>query len=101
MGIVGLGRIGQDLAKRLEPFKVRIADSGPNPEPLPYTYYPNVTELAEDCDVLFLACPATPETNQMINAKVLEALGPDAYLINIARGSVVDESALSFICAAT
>jgi lactate dehydrogenase-like 2-hydroxyacid dehydrogenase len=50
--------------------------------------------LAKASDVLFLACPATPETEKMINAEVLEALGPQGYLINIARGSVVDEAAL-------
>jgi len=96
VGIVGMGRIGQDLAKRLEPFKVEIAYSGPNAKSLPYTYYPDVQELAQHCDILFLACPATSETNKMISAQVLEALGPSGYLINIARGSVVDESALLY-----
>ena len=96
VGIAGMGRIGQDLAKRLEPFKVEIAYSGPNKKSLPYTYYPDVQELAKACDILFLACPATPDTDNMINAKVLEALGPSGYLINIARGSVVDEEALLY-----
>ena len=96
IGIAGMGRIGQDLAKRLEPFKVDIAYSGPNPKSLSYTYYPNIQELAKDCDVLFLACPATPDTDKMVNSKVLEALGPSGYLINIARGSVVDEEALLY-----
>jgi len=96
IGIAGMGRIGQDLAKRLEPFKVDIAYSGPNPKSLPYTYYSNIQELAKACDVLFLACPATPDTDKMVNSKVLEALGPSGYLINIARGSVVDEEALLY-----
>jgi lactate dehydrogenase-like 2-hydroxyacid dehydrogenase len=96
VGIAGMGRIGQDLAKRLEPFKVEIAYSGPNPKSLPYSYYPNVQELAKACDVLFLACPATPDTDKMVNSKVLEALGSSGYLINIARGSVVDEEALLY-----
>ncbi|MBU3615946.1 2-hydroxyacid dehydrogenase [Polynucleobacter sp. JS-Polo-80-F4] len=96
VGIAGMGRIGQDLAQRLEPFKVNIAYSGPNQKTLPYTYYPNVQELAKVCDILFLACPATSDTDKMINAKVLEALGPSGYLINIARGSVVDEDALLY-----
>ena len=96
IGIAGMGRIGQDLAKRLEPFKVDIAYSGPNPKSFPYTYYPNIQELAKACDVLFLACPATPDTDKMVNSKVLEALGPSGYLINIARGSVVDEEALLY-----
>jgi lactate dehydrogenase-like 2-hydroxyacid dehydrogenase len=96
VGIAGMGRIGQDLAKRLEPFKVEIAYSGPNKKSLPYAYYPDVQELAKACDILFLACPATPDTDNMINARVLEALGPSGYLINIARGSVVDEGALLY-----
>jgi lactate dehydrogenase-like 2-hydroxyacid dehydrogenase len=96
VGIVGMGRIGQDLAKRLEPFKVEIAYSGPSPKQVPYTYYQNVKDLALNSDVLFLACPATPDTDKMVDAQVLEALGPTGFLINIARGSVVDESALLY-----
>ena len=96
VGIAGMGRIGQDLAKRLEPFKVDIAYSGPNKKSLPYAYHPNVQELAKACDVLFLACPATSDTDKMVDNKVLEALGPSGYLINIARGSVVDEDALLY-----
>jgi lactate dehydrogenase-like 2-hydroxyacid dehydrogenase len=96
VGIAGMGRIGQDLAKRLEPFKVQIAYSGPNPKPVPYKHYQNVRELAANSDVLFLACPATPDTEKMINTKVLDALGPSGYLINIARGNVVDEGALLY-----
>ena len=96
VGIAGMGRIGQDLAERLLPFKVEIAYSGPNPKNLPYTYFNKVKDLAAACDVVFLACPATPDTEKMINAEVLEALGPKGYLINIARGSVVDEGALLY-----
>ena len=96
VGIAGMGRIGQDLADRLLPFRVEIAYSGPNPNDLPYTYYNKVKDLAAACDVVFLACPATPETEKMINEEVLEALGPNGYLINIARGSVVDETALLY-----
>jgi lactate dehydrogenase-like 2-hydroxyacid dehydrogenase len=96
VGIAGMGRIGQDLAKRLEPFTVEIAYSGPNPKPVPYTYYKDVRELAAACDVLFLACPASADTDNLVDAKVLEALGPSSYLINIARGSVVNEEALLY-----
>ena len=94
VGIAGMGRIGQDLAKRLEPFKVKIAYTGPSRKEVPYEYHPDIQSLAKTSDVLFLACPATPETEKMVNAEVLEALGPMGYLINIARGSVVDETAL-------
>lgn len=96
VGIAGMGRIGQDLAKRLEPFKVAISYSGPSEKALPFTYHLNIQDLAKNCDILFLACPATTETNKMVNAQVLEALGPSGYLINIARGSVVDEDALLY-----
>lgn len=96
VGIAGMGRIGQDLAKRLEPFKVSIAYSGPHKKQLPYSYYPSIEALANACDIVFLACPASPETDKMVNAAVLEALGPSGYLINIARGSVVDENALLY-----
>ena len=94
VGIAGMGRIGQDLAKRLEPFKLNLAYTGPTRKDLPYEYFPDIQSLAKASDVLFLACPATPETEKMINAEVLKALGPQGYLINIARGSVVDETAL-------
>jgi lactate dehydrogenase-like 2-hydroxyacid dehydrogenase len=94
VGIAGMGRIGQDLAKRLEPFKVKIAYTGPSRKELPYEYFPDIQSLAKASDVLFLACPASPETEKMVGEEVLEALGPKGYLINIARGSVVDESAL-------
>jgi lactate dehydrogenase-like 2-hydroxyacid dehydrogenase len=96
VGIAGMGRIGQDLAHRLEPFKVQIAYSGPNAKKLPYTYHQNIKDLAKNSDVLFLACPATPDTDKMINSDVLDALGPTGFLINIARGSVVDEGALLY-----
>ena len=94
VGIAGMGRIGQELAQRLLPFKVEIAYSGPTPKNLPYTYCKDITSLANASDVLFLTCPATPETDKMVNAAVLATLGPKGYLINIARGSVIDETAL-------
>lgn len=94
VGILGMGRIGQDLAKRLEPFKVEIIYSGPAEKDVPYRYISNVKDLARQSDVLFLACPASPATDKVINTEVLDALGPESYLINIARGSVVDERAL-------
>lgn len=94
VGIAGMGRIGQDLAKRLEPFKVKLAYTGPTQKELPYEYFGDIKSLAKASDILILACPASPETEKMINAEVLQSLGPNGYLINIARGSVVDESAL-------
>jgi lactate dehydrogenase-like 2-hydroxyacid dehydrogenase len=94
VGIVGLGRIGQDLAKRLEAFGVTIAYTGPSAKQCSYAFYKNAVALAEAADVLILTCPGGTETERMIDAAVLNALGPNGYLVNIARGSVVDESAL-------
>ena len=94
IGIVGMGRIGQDLAKRLDAFGVQISYTGPSRKNIPYSFTSTVNELAKEVDILILACPATPETDKMINSEVLLALGPKGYLINIARGSVIDEAAL-------
>jgi lactate dehydrogenase-like 2-hydroxyacid dehydrogenase len=94
VGIAGMGRIGQDLARRLEPFKVKLAYTGPNKKDLAYEYHSNIQSLAKACDILILTCPASPETEKMIDEEVLDALGPTGYLINIARGSVVNEGAL-------
>ena len=96
VGIAGMGRIGQALAERLAPFKVKIAYTGPHEKPVPYTYYPDIGELVRTCDVLFLTCPATPETDNFIAAETLRALGRSSYLINIARGSVVNENDLLY-----
>ncbi len=94
VGIVGLGRIGQDLAKRLEAFGVTIAYTGPSAKPCSYTFFSSAVALAEAADVLMLTCPGGPETERMIDVNVLNALGPNGYLVNIARGSVVDEPTL-------
>ncbi len=94
VGIAGMGRIGRDLAKRLESFKVKIVYSGPSRKKLDYDYHPNIKALAQASDILILTCPASPETDRMIDAEVLDALGPQGYLLNIARGSVVDEGDL-------
>ena len=96
VGIVGLGRIGQDLAMRLEAFGVTIVYTGPKDKKLNYAFYSDVNGLAKVADIVILTCPGGPETERIINAEVLKSLGPNGYLINIARGSVVDEAALIF-----
>lgn len=94
-GIVGLGRIGKSVAKRAEAFGMSIAYYGPNPKPeTPYTYINELEVLASASDFLILALPGGTETRHIVNAKILEALGPTGFLINVARGSVVDEPAL-------
>lgn len=95
VGILGLGRIGKAIARRVAAFDVDVAYCGrTRQEDVPYHYYASLTEMARDVSVLILALPGGPETNGMVDAAVLEALGPNGILINIARGSVVDREAL-------
>jgi lactate dehydrogenase-like 2-hydroxyacid dehydrogenase len=95
LGLVGMGRIGQAIAKRAAAFDMRIAYSGREPKAgLPYTFYEKVTELAAQVDYLVVAVPGGDGTQNLIDASVLQALGAKGYLINIARGSVVDQPVL-------
>lgn len=95
-GILGLGGIGRDIARRAAAFDMDIAWTGPRPKPdEAYEYVPDLVALAERSDVLFVSCIGGPETRHMVDAKVIEALGPDGILINVSRGSVVDEAALA------
>ena len=95
VGMVGLGRIGKAIARRLDAFRVPVVYHSRNPQPgVPYRHYPDLVEMARDVDVLMVVTPGGPATKNLINASVLEALGPDGILINMARGSVVDEPAL-------
>jgi lactate dehydrogenase-like 2-hydroxyacid dehydrogenase len=95
MGIVGLGRIGRAIARRAEAFGMDIIYFGRKKKnDVPYTYFDDLAEMAAKCDVLMLSCVGGEETNQLINAEILNALGAKGVLINIARGSVVDEAAL-------
>jgi lactate dehydrogenase-like 2-hydroxyacid dehydrogenase len=95
-GILGLGRIGAAIARRCEGFGMQIAYSarGPKPGAEGWTYIPDAVELARNCDHLFVALAATPETRHIVNAKVLQVLGPDGTVINISRAANVDEAAL-------
>jgi lactate dehydrogenase-like 2-hydroxyacid dehydrogenase len=94
-GILGLGRIGKAIAKRLEAFGLPVAYHGRSQQQdVPYTYYSTLVGLAEAVDVLIVITPGGAETKNLVNAEVLKALGPDGILINVARGSVVDEPAL-------
>jgi lactate dehydrogenase-like 2-hydroxyacid dehydrogenase len=95
LGIVGLGRIGQAIASRAEAFGMSIAYTGRGAKSeLAYTFYPTAQALAAQVDFLIVITPGGAGTRHMINAEVLKALGPEGYLINVARGSVVDEAAL-------
>lgn len=95
LGIVGMGRIGRAIARRLEGFGRPIAYHSRRPvADVPYTHYPDLIALARNVDALIVIVPGGAETERMINAEVLAALGPTGVLINVARGSVVDEPAL-------
>ena len=95
MGILGYGRIGKAIAKRAEAFGMHIVYHGRKPQAgVAHKYYASLTEMARDCDVLMVICPGGAATHHIVNAEVLKALGPKGTLINVARGSVVDEPAL-------
>jgi len=95
IGIVGMGQIGQAIARRLEGFGVGIAYHSRRPaDDVTYAYHPTLLGLAEASDTLIVIVPATPATHHMIDMPVLQALGRDGMLINVARGSVVDQDAL-------
>ncbi len=95
VGMVGMGRIGMAIARRLEAFGTPIAYHTRHERPdLPYRHYPNLIDMARAVDALMVIVPGGAATRNMIDAPVLEALGADGILINVARGSVVDEDAL-------
>ncbi|WP_137822926.1 2-hydroxyacid dehydrogenase [Pseudomonas sp. D(2018)] len=95
LGIVGLGRIGKDVARRAEGFDMLVRYHNRRPDAdAPYGFEPDLLALARWADFLVLTCPGGAATHHLISAAVLEALGPEGILINVARGSVVDEPAL-------
>lgn len=95
VGIVGMGRIGQAIAIRCAAFGVPVSYHGPRAKPgLAYAYVDSVLALAQACDVLIAACPGGAQTFRLVSREVLEALGPEGCLINVSRGSVVDQQAL-------
>jgi len=94
VGIVGMGRIGKAIARRLDAMQVPVVYHTRRPTDVPYRHYPSLTGMARDADVLIVITPGGAATKNLVNAEVLEALGPDGILINVARGSVVDEPAL-------
>ena len=95
VGIVGMGRIGKTIAKRCAAFDMPISYTARSAKPeLPFTFYANSKDLATNVDFLVIITPGGAATKGMINAEVLAALGKDGYLINVARGTVVDQAAL-------
>ncbi|MGV8989062.1 MAG: 2-hydroxyacid dehydrogenase [Cypionkella sp.] len=94
VGILGLGRIGVEVAKRLEGFGMDIAYSARSAKDVPYAYIPDPVALADRSDVLIVTALANAETRHIVSAKVLAALGPVGLLVNISRASNIDEAAL-------
>ncbi len=95
LGIVGLGRIGQAIARRAEAFDMSIAYTARSAKASSsYRYFPSAEALAAEVDFLVVITPGGAGTRKLIDATVLKALGKDGYLVNVARGSVVDEAAL-------
>lgn len=95
LGIVGLGRIGQAVAKRAEAFGMNIVYHGRSKKAdQPYPYFENLKSMAESSDFLMLCCVGGPETENLVDYSVMEALGPKGFIINIARGSVIHQQDL-------
>ena len=94
IGIFGLGRIGQAIAKRAEPFAGQVLYTARSEKPVAWRFVPDLPQLAAESDVLILAAPGGVETRGVVDAEVLDRLGADGVLVNIARGSLVDEDAL-------
>jgi len=95
IGIVGMGRIGQAIGRRLEASRVPVSYHSRSPAAgVPYKHYPDLIEMAKAVDTLIVIVPGGSATTKMINAEVMKALGPRGVIVNVARGSVVDEQAL-------
>jgi len=96
LGILGMGGIGEKIADRAAAFRMPIGYHNRNPrQGSPHAYFDNVAALASWCDVLVCAAPGGASTHHLVNASVLEALGPEGFLINVGRGSIVDTKALA------
>ena len=94
VGILGLGRIGKTIAARCEAFDADIHYHSRSRKDVPYTYHESPVDLARAVEVLVAITPGGPETHHLVDAEVLDALGPEGWFFNVARGSVVDEGAL-------
>jgi lactate dehydrogenase-like 2-hydroxyacid dehydrogenase len=95
LGILGLGRIGTAIAVRAQSFGLHIGYHGRRRQAhVPYDYFPTVRELAGASDILMVVAPGGPETRHLVDRAALQALGPEGVLVNVARGSLVDEAAL-------
>ncbi len=95
VGILGLGRIGKAIAKRLEAFELEVEYHGRKQQPdVKYRFHPQLIDMVRACNVLMVVASGGAETRHIVNAEVLDALGADGIVINVGRGSVIDEAAL-------
>jgi lactate dehydrogenase-like 2-hydroxyacid dehydrogenase len=95
VGILGLGRIGKEIARRLQVLRMQVVYHGRRRQPdEPYPYYADLNEMARAVDWLVVIAPGTPETRHIVDAATFEALGPEGRLVNVGRGTLVDEAAL-------
>lgn len=94
-GILGLGRIGKEVARRLQAFRMEVVYHGRTRQPdQPYPYFEDLEAMARAVDWLVVIAPGTPQTKGIVSRAVMEALGPEGHLVNVARGSLVDEPAM-------
>jgi hydroxypyruvate reductase len=95
VGVLGMGRIGREIGKRAEAMNNKVAYHTRTPvTDVAWQHYPDLVELAKNSDFLIVIIPSTPQTSKIVSKAVIEALGPDGILVNVARGAVVDEDAL-------
>jgi lactate dehydrogenase-like 2-hydroxyacid dehydrogenase len=95
LGILGLGRIGKEIAARAQAMKMRVVYYGRHRQPdEPFVYYDDLAAMARDVDWLVIIAPGGKATEKLVSRQVLEALGPDGYLVNMARGTLIDEVAM-------
>ena len=95
VGILGLGRIGKEIAARAQAMKMRVVYYGRSHQPaVPHIYYDNLEDMARDSDWLVVIAPGGKGTDGIVSRKVLEALGPKGKLVNVARGTLIDEAAM-------
>jgi lactate dehydrogenase-like 2-hydroxyacid dehydrogenase len=100
-GILGLGRIGKEVARRLQAFRMEVVYHGRTRQPdQPYPYFEDLEAMARAVDWLVVIAPGTAQTKGIVSRAVMEALGPEGHLVNVARGSLVDEPAMIELLAA-
>jgi hydroxypyruvate reductase len=94
VGVYGMGEIGRKIASRVAAFETEVGYFSRNRHDVPYQYFPTLEALADWCSVLMIAVRAGPDTHHVVNADILRRLGKEGYVVNISRGSVIDQKAL-------